>query len=111
MKTKPKHSIYHTQNNRLHHMIYCGHCEHLTRIAKGDRFCRRCGTEIDWAEPIEMMDWDARKQSKTCEGCKWLKNVDGITVCWLPFKYRPEGVHTVNVRTANSKRCDEYDAD
>ena len=44
-----------------------------------------------------------------CEGCKWLKNVDGITVCWLPFKYRPEGVHTVNACTANSKRCDEYE--
>lgn len=49
---KPIHSRYKIKDTgRLHHTIYCGVCgEYNQRVSMGDRYCRHCGSKIDWSE-------------------------------------------------------------
>ena len=50
---KPIHVIYTPVNKafRKHHMVYCGVCGKFTqRVYIGDKYCRECGTRIDWSE-------------------------------------------------------------
>lgn len=49
--TKPIHTRYKIKSSgRMHHTIWCGKCGEFTqRIAIGDKYCRHCGTPIDWS--------------------------------------------------------------
>lgn len=53
---KPIHVIYTPENTRgyhgrKHHMVYCGACgKFVQRVYIGDKYCRECGTRIDWSE-------------------------------------------------------------
>ena len=50
---KPSHVIYTPVNkaSRKHHMVYCGVCgKFAQRVYIGDKYCRECGTRIDWSE-------------------------------------------------------------
>jgi hypothetical protein len=48
---KPIHTKYRLNTERLHHMIYCGNCgEYDQRVNIGDKYCRKCGTKIDWSD-------------------------------------------------------------
>lgn len=53
---KPIHVIYTPiktkgYHGRKHHMVYCGVCGKFTqRVAIGDKYCRECGTRIDWSK-------------------------------------------------------------
>jgi ribosomal protein L33 len=48
---KPIHTKYRLNTGRLHHMIYCGVCrEFAQRVCIGDKYCRECGTKIDWSD-------------------------------------------------------------
>lgn len=53
---KPIHVIYTPENTRgyhgrKHHHVYCGVCGKFTqRVYIGDKYCRECGTRIDWSE-------------------------------------------------------------
>ena len=53
---KPIHVIHTPENTRgyhgrKHHRVYCGVCGKFTqRVYIGDKYCRECGTRIDWSE-------------------------------------------------------------
>lgn len=48
---KPEHVIYLLNGSRrTKHYVDCGSCS--ARVYTSDRYCRNCGTEIDWSEPI-----------------------------------------------------------
>ena len=48
---KPHHVRYTIKSTgRKKHIIYCGVCgEYSTRVYIGDKYCRKCGTKIDWS--------------------------------------------------------------
>lgn len=57
-KAKPIHIRYKVNTkghkgsrSREKHVIYCGKCGlHIQRITLGDKYCRRCGTAVDWGK-------------------------------------------------------------
>ena len=48
---KPYHVRYTIKSTgRKKHTMYCGVCgEYNTRVYIGDKYCRKCGTKIDWS--------------------------------------------------------------
>ena len=49
---KPIHTRYIAKSNgRMMHFAWCGVCgKYKQKVALGDRYCRNCGTKIDWSE-------------------------------------------------------------
>ena len=47
---RPIHVRYkHHITRRMVHFIYCGVCgPYQQRVSMGDKYCRECGTKIDW---------------------------------------------------------------
>lgn len=52
LPVKPiRHSYTVEMTGRRHSMTYCGHCgDYHQRVVRGDKYCRKCGTAIDWSE-------------------------------------------------------------
>lgn len=48
----PHHVIFISKDSgRRVHTMYCGKCgKYSTRVCYGDKFCRQCGTKIDWSK-------------------------------------------------------------
>lgn len=52
MAIKPIHITYTIKTTgRKHHTMYCGKCGvYKQRVCYGDKYCRECGTKIDWSD-------------------------------------------------------------